>query len=536
LVAIVQCAVLWSEGNNFAFMTRRQTTWFIGIWTLMLQVVPTIFLVFITWPVGEFFCRQRWPAKLAAWDAFFRGRWTNATFARSALRGLCAGVLAAGVLATLLHGLQRGVSGVDVFGSTWFGFELATAAPSLVLIALTIAFQMPLYLISAFLVPSWQPKGRIGRWLRPPMIVVSALGVALVQTRLLMLPTSVWLLVVLLMGLVPTVLFLTTDLFTALSAIFTTMLALESVPMLIADHGTLQLHGALLLLAAALPTLVSLRWLGSEREFTYTYDDIPPHVRRIAERERQRVELETAAGIQSSILPELPPRLNGVDLAYSYLPASEVGGDFYDVLALEDGRVALAIGDVAGHGVSSGLVMSMVKSALAVQVTYDPEIASVLATLNRMVHQGARQRLLTTLCYALIDPARGQVTYSSAGHLEPYRITGDGRVESLRVGAYPLGVRSQITPQVRSSRLEAGDALFLCSDGLVEACPEGSDEPFGFDRLEASLQRHAALPPDALKEAVLDDLQRYLGHPLSDHALGRQEDDLTILIARLPGD
>jgi sigma-B regulation protein RsbU (phosphoserine phosphatase) len=250
-------------------------------------------------------------------------------------------------------------------------------------------------------------------------------------------------------------------------------------------------------------------------------------VRRIAERERQKVELETARRIQSSILPELPPEVYGIQLAHEYLPASEVGGDFYDVLALEDGRLAVAVGDVAGHGVSSGLVMSMAKSALAVQVTFDPEVEAVFGTLNRMIFQSARKRLLTTLCYALIDPGRHEFCYASAGHLFPYRITRDGEVHALESVSYPLGVRDQLDIRVRSEKLEAGDSLFLFSDGVVESRPEGSDEQFGFDRLEASLRRHAGASAVALKDAVVTDLRDFVGYaPL--------EDDLTVLVVRMP--
>ena len=165
---------------------------------------------------------------------------------------------------------------------------------------------------------------------------------------------------------------------TSLLASLTASVAAVAVPLLTVADPSIQLQASLALLVVALPFLVSVRSLASGREFAYRYEDIPPHVRRIAERERQRVELETARRIQSSILPELPPTLNGVEIAHAYLPATEVGGDFYDVLALEDGRLAVAVGDVAGHGVSSGLVMSMAHSALAVQVTFDPESAGGL--------------------------------------------------------------------------------------------------------------------------------------------------------------
>ncbi len=298
-------------------------------------------------------------------------------------------------------------------------------------------------------------------------------------------------------------------------------------PLLLADDSFLRLQGGLALVVAGLPALISLRFLESGEVFAYRYDDVPPHVRRIAERERQRVELETARQIQSSILPDLPEQLNGVELAHVYLPASEVGGDFYDVLALEDGRLAVAVGDVAGHGVSSGLVMSMARSALAVQTAFNPDVLEVFKTLNRVVFQSARKRRLATLCYALVDPRRKEMQFASAGHLFPYRVTPEGEVSSLESVSYPLGVRNPIDIVPRAARLDPGDTLFLFSDGLIEARAEGSDEMFGFDRLEESLQRNAGLAPGQLRDVLLEELEEFTRS-------APREDDLTLLVLRMP--
>jgi sigma-B regulation protein RsbU (phosphoserine phosphatase) len=273
--------------------------------------------------------------------------------------------------------------------------------------------------------------------------------------------------------------------------------------------------------------LLSVRHLLGDKRFVYRWEDVPPHVRRIAERERQRVELETARRIQSSILPELPPQLNGVELAHAYLPATEVGGDFYDVLALEDGRLALAVGDVAGHGVSSGLVMSMAKSALSVQVTFSPEVADVFRTLNRTVYQTARKRLLATLCYAVLDPVRRELLYASAGHLFPYRIDREGKVVALESISYPLGVRADSEVIAKEAHLDAGDTLFLFSDGIVEARRGDSDEQFGFERLESTLARLAHEPVSRIRDGVLAEVERFSGQ-------GPREDDQTVLVLRLP--
>jgi hypothetical protein len=325
------------------------------------------------------------------------------------------------------------------------------------------------------------------------------------------------------------VVFLRYGLLATLLASLTSSLVFSATPLLLADDPWLQFQGCLPLFVVGLPLLLSLRHIASQREFVYHYDDVPPHVRRIAERERQRLELETARRIQSSILPDLPPSIAGIEVAHAYLPATEVGGDFYDVLALEDGRLAVAIGDVAGHGVSSGLVMSMAKSALAVQVTFNPEVEAVVRTLNRVIYQSARKRLLATLCYTLVDPQRRELIYASAGHLYPYLIHRNGGVlvKPLEYYAYPLGVRSDMDVAARIARFQPGDTLFLLSDGLTEAHAEGSDDLFGFERLEESLRRHAHATVAGLRDAVLADIEAFTGG-------APRDDDQTVLVLRLP--
>ena len=171
--------------------------------------------------------------------------------------------------------------------------------------------------------------------------------------------------------------------------------------------------------------------------------------------------------------------------------------------------------------------MSMAKSALAVQVTFDPEVQAVFTTLNRMVHQTARKRLLATLCYLLLDPQRRELIYASAGHLFPYRVTPGGKVQALESIAYPLGVRNYLTVEPKTACLDPGDTLFLFSDGLVEAKSSHSDEMYGFERLEESLARHSQHGVEALRDGILADLGRFTG------GLPR-EDDQTLLALRLP--
>lgn len=512
-----------TEGFNFGPLTRPQNTWIWTVQMVMLFVASLSAISFLSWSVGEARCRERWGHKLAAFDALLMRRWGNATFARAAVRGLAAGAVLAGaeiVLALALRPLGADPSAAQLFGPWWESARW----PGVVLLLLAVLFTFYGELFGRLLLVTAAVR-KLGRWAGAAVAAVA--GGFLFGPDLRYQSVTWDLIFGTLVALALVGLFLRYDLMTAIGAAATGFVLPRSLVCLMSDDPGLQLQGGIALLGVALPALASVRWLIGGEELVYRYEDVPPHVRRIAERERQRVELETARRIQSSILPELPPSLQGVEIAHAYLPASEVGGDFYDVLALEDGRLALAVGDVAGHGVSSGLVMSMARSALAVQVTFDAEVGSVFRTMNRMVYQTARKRLLTTLSYAVLDPNRLLIDYGSAGHLFPYRISASGHVDTFESVAYPLGVRDPLAVTVRSARLTAGDTLFFYSDGVVEARREDSDEQFGFERLEDSLRRHAAAGVRSIQEGVLADIERFTrGAP--------REDDQTILVLRLP--
>jgi hypothetical protein len=508
-----------SQGAGFGFATRQQTTFVVGLFSVFFFALPASILCFFAWSVGESMLRQRWGRKLAAFDALFQRQWRNATVARSSLVGVMSGLAGAGLLSVLLLPARR----YGIFALT-SERSLSTGWPAIELVGMFFGFSFPMFLAIVLWITPLAIE-RLGR--RAGVIAAVVLGALIVPLPILPLPVVGVALFCALYTALAIALFLYQDLLSVLLAGIVAHVLLVGFPLFTAANPYFVASGWLALGLAAAPLLVSVRWLGSGREFTYRYEDIPPHVRRIADRERQRVELETARRIQSSILPDLPPRLNGVDLAHAYLPASEVGGDFYDVLALEDGRLAVAVGDVAGHGVSSGLVMSMAKSALAVQVTFNPEVLAVFETLNRTVFQTARKRLLATCCYALLDPLERELLFASAGHLYPYRISAEGVVEALESIGYPLGVRRLLDVHPQRHQLHAGDTLFFFSDGLVEARRPASEDLYGFDRLEQSLARHAGGSVEALRDGVLADINRFTRDE-------PREDDQTILVLRLP--
>ncbi|MGI8588037.1 MAG: GAF domain-containing protein [Chloroflexia bacterium] len=245
--------------------------------------------------------------------------------------------------------------------------------------------------------------------------------------------------------------------------------------------------------------------------------------RLVAENSRMARELVTARATQRKLLPEMPRRVAGLQIHGICLPAMEVGGDYFDVLPLPDGRLGLALGDVTGKGTSAVMLMAMIKTALLSQIEADPAPQAVLAALNALAVEYMQGRLMTFF-YGLYDPTTHSLSYGNAGHLYPYIRRADGTLESLDQGGLPLGAHLDPGDATPTAEVRPGDLLVFFSDGIVETMDE-TDALFGFDRLE-SLLRDAGSEGDPvlLVEDIVDRVHNF--------ASGAPQDDVTLLIAR----
>jgi len=214
----------------------------------------------------------------------------------------------------------------------------------------------------------------------------------------------------------------------------------------------------------------------------------------VAERSRVRDALERAAidlgevverrtaiveTFQRSMLPETLPDIADVELAARYLPAStevDVGGDWYDAVALDGGRLAVAIGDVAGHGTQAAATMAQLRMAARAYALDGRSPAAALRQLNVVAH-GLGSHAMATLLYAVIDPASGDYVFASAGHLPPLVVSASRRCSFVDGGvSAPLGAAPYIAYTEAAGTLEVGSTLLLYTDGLVERRGEHIDE------------------------------------------------------------
>ena len=242
------------------------------------------------------------------------------------------------------------------------------------------------------------------------------------------------------------------------------------------------------------------------------------------EQERLRQQLESARIIQQSFMPQiLPSSPRGIfELAAKNIPASAVGGDFYDAILLDENRLALLIGDVSGKGVPAALHMARIMSDFRFYVQQESEPQVLLSRLNNLVVERGQTGMFITLQFAIVDLKNKRMSLANGGHLPVLHISHESHRAGLitcDAGA-PLGIARDLHFDAVECEIAAGDALFFYTDGLVEMRNK-ANEQFSLDRLlaVASQKWRAA---DALLSAVLESVRDF-----SDHE--PQHDDLTAM-------
>jgi len=249
-----------------------------------------------------------------------------------------------------------------------------------------------------------------------------------------------------------------------------------------------------------------------------------PLVRQIRERERVEQELQVARSIQQASLPKEVPTIEGWQISPFYQPAREVGGDFYDFLALDDGRLGIVVGDATSKGVPAALVMASVRSMLLAVAQTSNSPGEVLRRANEPLVTDIPPNMFVTCFYCILEPKSGRLVFANAGHDLPYVRRGSGDAEELMARGMPLGLMPGMSYEEKETILRAGEAALLYSDGLVEAHdPKG--EMFGFPRLRELIAEHA--PEErTLEETLLEKLYSFVGEGWE------QEDDITLLTLR----
>jgi serine phosphatase RsbU (regulator of sigma subunit) len=243
----------------------------------------------------------------------------------------------------------------------------------------------------------------------------------------------------------------------------------------------------------------------------------------LVKKERLEREMELARQVQLKLLPDRFPTLPGYDIAARYEPARRVGGDFYDVIPLEDGRFVLTIADVSDKGMPAALYMALTRSLLFAEARRKRSPAAVLASVNELLLALGEPEMFVTAFYGVVDSQVHRLTYACAGHDHPVLLHGQNS-RFLDGEGIPLGVfgGEGFRLSEQETDLLPGDRLVLFTDGLADVvAPDG--QLFDSQRLKGLFEAHAGLPSAEFCQAVFADLLAYQGS-------AEQFDDMAMLV------
>ncbi|MBV6451147.1 MAG: hypothetical protein MHPDNHAH_01876 [Anaerolineales bacterium] len=258
------------------------------------------------------------------------------------------------------------------------------------------------------------------------------------------------------------------------------------------------------------------------RELQTAYDELKAAQEQLIEKERLEKELQVAAEIQMSILPDVLPSPVEFDFGGRILPARQVGGDFYDVFDLSDDKIGVLIGDVADKGVPSAIFMARAHALIIAEADSVTPPGEVLRMVNAHITRLEKSTQFVTALFGILDVKTGKFSYARAGHEPPLLIGAHGEVHRLpHEPGMALGLWEDITLDENNFRLAPGSLLVLYTDGMTD-CRNPMGKPFGLDRIKETMKDLRSHSAQSACDHLLETLTNY-------QSGAKQDDDVTLV-------
>ncbi len=243
------------------------------------------------------------------------------------------------------------------------------------------------------------------------------------------------------------------------------------------------------------------------------------------EKQKMENELNIAREIQKGLLPQSLPAIHGLDIAALNISSKQVGGDYYDVVALENGKFVIAIGDVSGKGTPASLLMANVQATIRTLVHFDLPLSEMTSRVNRLICENTGSDKFITFFWGIFDPPTKTFRYVNAGHNHPFVVRANKTIERLTEGGIILGVMKDAAAYIEgSTKLLPGDAVVMFTDGVSEAMnKEGVD--YTEERVEQFLRNVAVVSAQHVVNEIQTEIARYTSGAL-------QSDDITLIVMK----
>ncbi|MCK4943834.1 MAG: PP2C family protein-serine/threonine phosphatase, partial [Candidatus Aminicenantes bacterium] len=246
--------------------------------------------------------------------------------------------------------------------------------------------------------------------------------------------------------------------------------------------------------------------------------------KQIIEKEKMEKEIQIAREIQQSFLLTKKIAIEGMDVAYINIPSSEVGGDYYDIIRMNNQEIIVTINDISGHGIPASLLMSIFRANFFYGIKRNRNILTTVNHLNNLIAETTDTNLYVTSFTGMIDLKKQRMMWINAGHIPTFILRRD-EVIQLKDGGPVLGMFPDISLQENEIGLEKGDFIVLYTDGITEA-EDLNGTQFSLNRLIEFMQHHRQLDIEQVKEKMVDERKKHVGKD-------EFEDDVTFILIRI---
>ena len=494
----------------------------VAIFLLAVISSLTLIMFFILIGVGDSITRQNWPEKLQNFDQLRQGNLFNKAFGvvamRSLLIALTLGGLTMGFLLLLPH--THLVTEDTLFYSYTVKFpplySIISSLFSTLLVGITIFLVIGSKLYS-LIKKHWLPVAGI-------TLLSGILGIFPIELAGEVENTAAHAA----LGFVSSLIFIRYDALSLLGGLFLFSMLMWvplSFPEGSPDAAIAPVNISIFILAG-LYGLAAWVWGTDTRELP-SY--VPEYIKELAMEERIKQELDIAREVQQSFLPKVTPQLSDLDIAALCEPAYETGGDYYDVIKLDENRIAVTIGDVSGKGIQAAFYMTLVKGILHSLCHEVPNPSELLGKVNRLFYKNAPRGTFISLIYGIIDVRQRTFTFARAGHNPILHWSPNNSLHEHQPCGMGLGLdEGELFDQYIEEctiELKKDDVFVLYTDGVVEAL-NPMREPYGMERLGSLVTNYATYSAREQLQFLNKDVSRFIGR-------ASQHDDLTLLVIKM---
>ncbi|RNC84498.1 MAG: hypothetical protein ED557_05830 [Balneola sp.] len=476
---------------------------------------------FVITAVSDSVTRQYWPEKLSTWDLVRRGMFKNKPIGWAIARSISIGAVLAGSFVFFLNFFPE----LYIRGNVGFqegNYALPTMANIIVTLLLGLAVVLIFFMILGNQVYAMTSK----KWAIP---LLSGFLLGFIDPiPVSMDPYQVEFFLNFTLGFLVGVFYINFDfLTTALGFfIFLNFLSTSNGWLVSGSPDAGIFYGFIITLGVLSVVALYFLLVGDEQDQLPEY--VPEYIEDLAKEQRVKQELDIARVVQRTFLPNTTPDLSDFDSAAVCYPAQETGGDYYDIICIDDNHAAIAIGDVSGKGIKAAFYMTFAKGVIHSLCSIFPSPKSMLFRVNKLFNQHATRGTFISMIYGVLDFNKRTFTYIRAGHNPLLYKKANGEVSWLQPKGVAIGmVKDEVFNKVMDEEtieLAKGDTLILYTDGITEAQNE-SEQFYGEDRLLNLLKRENAGSAAELRKLIIEDVRTFIGN-------ARQYDDMTLVVLR----